>query len=163
MRAARRPSTTLAAVAVAGLVALGLGGCSDDGNDGGTPSPTASDTASVGSSAPTPTPTSEPSESPTATPEPGDDTAEVALTVEGTTVTGSTRIQVAPGQHVRLIVTADRSSELHVHAADPEIDAETEAGSPVTVEFDAHTEPGIYEVEMHDPDLLLLEVEVEPK
>ena len=50
-----------------------------------------------------------------------------------------------------------------MHAADPEIESETVAGSPVTVEFDAPTEPGVYEVELHDPDLLLLEVEVEPK
>ena len=163
MRTARRPSTTLAAVAVSALVALGLGGCSsDDDNDGGTPSATASDSASVASSTPSPTATGDPSETPTATSEPSGDTAEVALTVEGTTVTGSTRIQVAPGQHVRLTVTADRSSELHVHAADPEIESETKAGEPVTVEFDAPGEPGVYEVELHDPDLLLLEVEVEP-
>jgi plastocyanin len=83
------------------------------------------------------------------------------VTVVGKTVTGvPTRITVSPGEKVRLVVTADRTSELHVHAADPEVETHTQEGQPVTVEFDAKKEPGLYEVEMHDPDLLLFQVQV---
>jgi hypothetical protein len=83
------------------------------------------------------------------------------VTVVGKTVTGvPTRITVSPGEKVKLVVTADRTSELHVHAADPELETHTQEGQPVTVEFDAKKEPGLYEVEMHDPDLLLFQVQV---
>ena len=83
------------------------------------------------------------------------------VTVVGKTVTGvPTRITVSPGEKVKLVVTADRTSELHVHAADPEVETHTEKGQPVTVEFDAKKEPGLYEVEMHEPDLLLFQVQV---
>ena len=83
------------------------------------------------------------------------------VTVVGKTVTGvPTRITVSPGEKVKLVVTADRTSELHVHAADPEVETHTQKGQPVTVEFDAKKEPGLYEVEMHDPDLLLFQVQV---
>jgi hypothetical protein len=83
------------------------------------------------------------------------------VTVAGKTVTGvPTRITVSPGEKVKLVVTADRTSELHVHAADPEVETDTKQGQPVTVEFDAKKQPGLYEVEMHDPDLLLFQVQV---
>jgi plastocyanin len=83
------------------------------------------------------------------------------VTVSGKTVSGvPTRVTLAPGEKVTLVVTADRTSELHVHAADPEVETHTQRGQAVTVPFNAKKEPGLYEVEMHDPDLLLFQVQV---
>jgi hypothetical protein len=83
------------------------------------------------------------------------------LTVVGKKVSGvASRVTLSPGEKVRLVVTADRTSELHVHAGDPQIETHTQKGQPVTVEFYVTKQPGLYEVEMHDPDLLLFQVEV---
>jgi plastocyanin len=127
------------AVPALAITALLMAGCSSGGSDSpaGTASPAA---ASISASA------SEPA---------------YTVTVVGKTVSGvPTRITVSPGEKVKLVVTADRTSELHVHAADPELETHTQEGQPVTVEFDAKKEPGLYEVEMHDPDLLLFQVQV---
>jgi hypothetical protein len=83
------------------------------------------------------------------------------VTVVGKKVTGvPNRVTLRAGERVRLIVTADRTSELHVHAGDPEIETHTQKGQPVTVEFTVKKNAGLYEVEMHEPDLLLFQVEV---
>lgn len=132
-RTIRRAGWALPAVVLAALV---LAGCSS-GSSGGS----ASASSSAGSAS-----ASEPT---------------YAVTIVDKTVTGvPSRITVSPGERVRLVVTADRTSELHVHAADPEVETQTKQGEPVTVEFDAKKQPGLYEVEMHDPDLLLMQVQV---
>jgi plastocyanin len=83
------------------------------------------------------------------------------VTVVGKKVTGvPSRLTLKAGEKVRLIVTADRTSELHVHAGDPEVETHTAQGQAVTVEFTVKKQPGLYEVEMHQPDLLLFQVEV---
>jgi plastocyanin len=83
------------------------------------------------------------------------------VTVVGKKITGvPSRVTLSPGEKVRLIVTADRTSVLHVHAGDPEIETHTQQGQAVTVEFSVKKNAGLYEVEMHDPDLLLFQVEV---
>jgi plastocyanin len=125
-----------AALGAVALVALLVAGCSS-GSSGGS----ASATSSAGSAS-----GSEPT---------------YVVTVVGKTVTGvPSRITVSPGEKVRLVVTADRTSELHVHAADPEVETQTKQSEPVSFEFDAKKQPGLYEVEMHDPDLLLMQVQV---
>ncbi len=47
-----------------------------------------------------------------------------------------------------------------MHAADPELDAEVSPGTK-TYTFTVTSQPGVYEVEMHDPDLLLFEIKVQ--
>jgi hypothetical protein len=54
-------------------------------------------------------------------------------------------------------VTADRSSVVHVHVVN--IEKPITAGMPVTIGF-TPTQPGVYEVELHDPDLLLVKLAV---
>ncbi len=58
-----------------------------------------------------------------------------------------------------LTLTTDRSGELHVHAADPELEVEIQPGTE-TYTFTTPSQPGVYEVELHDPDLLLFEIKV---
>jgi len=64
---------------------------------------------------------------------------------------------VTAGCVVRLTVTADRSSEVHVHVVN--LEKPVKAGTPATIQF-SPTQQGVYEVELHDPDLLLVKLAV---
>ena len=67
------------------------------------------------------------------------------------------RIEVPLGSQVRLLVTSDVDDDIHVHGF--EIEEPVEAGRTTTVEFVAD-EAGIFEVETHDTELELLQLEV---
>jgi hypothetical protein len=79
------------------------------------------------------------------------------------TVTGSkvspppSTLDVKAGCEVRLVVTADRTSEVHVHVV--ELEKPITAGQPATIVF-TPSQQGVYEVELHDPDLLLVKLAV---
>ena len=79
------------------------------------------------------------------------------------TVTGSmvspppSTVDVPAGCPVTLTVTADRTSEVHVHVV--ELEKPITAGTPLTLTF-TPTQQGLYEVELHDPDLLLVKLAV---
>jgi hypothetical protein len=80
------------------------------------------------------------------------------ITVRGSDVTPPpSTVDVTAGCVVRLTVTADRSSQVHVHVVD--LEKPITAGTPVTVEL-TPTQQGVYEVELHDPDLLLVKLAV---
>ena len=67
------------------------------------------------------------------------------------------RQEVAQGDTVTLVVTSDEADEVHVHGVD--IEKETKAGEPTTVEFEV-PDAGLYEVETHESGLQLLQLEV---
>ena len=72
--------------------------------------------------------------------------------------TGDTgRVQVAVGTAVTLVVTSDVADEVHVHGYD--IEKELSPGTPATLQFDA-TVPGVFEVELHHADTVLLRLQV---
>jgi len=80
------------------------------------------------------------------------------ITVKGSTVTpapGTTDVKA--GCEVDLTITSDRTSEVHVHVV--EMEKAITAGQPLHVTF-TPTQPGVYEVELHDPDLLLVKLAV---
>ena len=83
-------------------------------------------------------------------------TVEVAVT-NGTVVPKTHRVQVPKGDTVRLVVTTDTDDEVHVHGVD--IEKETTAGKPTTLEFEV-PDAGLYEVETHHSGLQLLQLEV---
>jgi hypothetical protein len=58
---------------------------------------------------------------------------------------------------VHLTVTADRTSQVHVHVLD--LEKPLTAGQPLTIDF-TPTQQGVYAVELHDPDLLLVKLAV---
>jgi plastocyanin len=66
-------------------------------------------------------------------------------------------LDVKAGCEVTLTVTADRTSVVHVHVVD--LEKPITAGQPVTIAF-TPTQQGVYEVELHDPDLLLVKLAV---
>lgn len=69
----------------------------------------------------------------------------------------SGRAQVALGAEVRLTVTSDVASEVHVHGYDET--ADVAPGSPAVIEFTADI-PGIFEVELHAGNTVLVELQV---
>ncbi len=80
------------------------------------------------------------------------------IDVRGNRVTpapGTTEVEA--GCEVTLVITSDRDNELHVHVA--EIEKRVTAGTPLTVTFPV-TETGVYEVELHEPQLLLAKLAV---
>jgi plastocyanin len=67
------------------------------------------------------------------------------------------RQQIAKGDTVKLVVTTDTADEVHVHGVN--IEKETKPGTPITIRFVAK-DAGIYEVETHESNLQLLQLEV---
>jgi hypothetical protein len=83
----------------------------------------------------------------------------ILVRVEDGEVEDGGRVEVRQGSPVRLTVEADVSDEVHVHGYD--LRADVEPGQPATLEFEAHI-PGIFEVELEESHLHLLELEVSP-
>jgi hypothetical protein len=67
------------------------------------------------------------------------------------------RVDVKLGANVRLQVTSDEDDVLHVHGY--EVEEPLEAGHTTTVELTAD-QPGVFEVETHESELLLLQLAV---
>jgi heme/copper-type cytochrome/quinol oxidase subunit 2 len=72
--------------------------------------------------------------------------------------TASRRVKVKLDSQVRLEVTADRAEEVHLHGYDRKVDVEP--GKQATLEFTADT-PGVFEVELEEKGLKLLELQVQ--
>ena len=127
-----RGPTRLAPLALSLVLALGLAACGDDADQPGAPQ-TSSAT---------------------------DDGGSVAVTVsrEGDTFTpNGERVELGVDQTLLLTVTADEAGELHVHST-PEQEIAYEAG---TTEHEITIDrPGVVEVESHEPDSIVLQLEV---
>jgi hypothetical protein len=117
------------------VLATGLTACG--GDDADPPAPTSSSSPSVSSE--------------------GDSVA-VEVTREGDTFTpNGERVEMEVGQTLVLTIDADAAGELHVHST-PEQEVAYEAGTSeheITID-----RPGVVEVESHEPDLVLLQLEV---
>jgi hypothetical protein len=87
----------------------------------------------------------------------GDDVA-LTVTREGDEFTpNGDRVELAVDQTLVLTIDADEAGELHVHST-PEQEIEYEAG---TSEHELTIDrPGVVEVESHQPDIVLLQLEV---
>jgi hypothetical protein len=84
------------------------------------------------------------------------DVRTLQITVTGKKVTPApARVDLASGTRLRLVITVDHDDEVHVHGF--EVEREVTAGKPVTIDLTGG-EPGLYEVETHDPELRLLQV-----
>jgi plastocyanin len=164
----RRLSSATGAVAVA-LLLTGLAACSDGSDEKGSetttsaptagPSSSTTATSSAGSSASAlaSARTTAAASSPTAAAGPAADVV-VKISVRGRDVTPAPgRQTVAAGDRVQLIVTTDTANTLHIHGV--EIEKPTKPGIPLSVEFVAK-DPGVYAVELHEPELLLMQLVV---
>lgn len=84
--------------------------------------------------------------------------AAVTLTREGDSFTpNGERVELGVDQTLVLRIEADEAGELHVHST-PEQDISYDAGTSeheITID-----RPGVVEVESHDPDVIVLQLEV---
>lgn len=97
-------------------------------------------------------PTSEP---PATTAEPGP--LRIKVDVYDGLAQGEPRVVVERGEEVELVVTSDAADEVHLHGYDLKADVTPDAAA--VIRFVANL-PGIYEVELEDAGLLLVELEV---
>ena len=84
--------------------------------------------------------------------------AAVTVTRKGDTFTpNGERVELAVGQTLTLTITSDMAGELHVHST-PEQEIAYDEG---TTEHDITIDrPGVVEVESHEPDMVVLQLEV---
>ncbi|GAA4093172.1 hypothetical protein ACFFOS_24025 [Nocardioides kongjuensis] len=87
-----------------------------------------------------------------------DEVVTVDITVENGEIRPlGDRVEVAAGQPVDLVVTADTAGSLHMHS-DPEQEFAYDVGTktfPITID-----RPGVIEVESHDPPQIIVQLEV---
>ncbi len=144
-----RPKTSSARrlATLALTVALGLGATSC----GGDVEPTGTDETS------TTTPTeSDAAESPTEAAAPAAQVIDITINGDEVVPNGE-RVKASVGEELTLRVTADVPGEIHVHST-PELVLPYGAGTtevPLTIE-----QPGVVEVESHDPALVIVQLEV---
>lgn len=159
-------STVRRAVAIAVAAALLLAGCGDDDatdqpveSAGQVDRPGSDDaTDATDPSASAPSTTDAGSADPADVEGPDIDADRVIeITVVGDTVEGGGRQEVAVGDTVALVITADVTDEVHVHGYD--LYTDLVPGQPATVTFEA-TMPGVWEVELHDAGTVLVELQV---
>jgi predicted small lipoprotein YifL len=109
-------------------------------------------------------------QNPSATDEPTDDSTEeptddattegprqIEITFEGSSAPQVERVQVDTGETIELVITSDAPGELHVHS-DPEQTIDYKAGT--TTASLTIDRPGVVEVERHEPEALVLQLEV---
>lgn len=108
-----------------------------------------------------PTTTEVPEETTTTTtaPPPEPEFMAIDIVFEDGSVAGETRITVPLGEDVVVTVESDVVDHVHLHGYD--IFADVAPGSPGTIEFTADI-PGIFEVELEDSGVRLVELEVTP-
>lgn len=142
-----RPALVLG---VAVLAATVLTGCSGTSTNGASSAPSTS-----AASATTPAASESPS---TPTPSPSETGRTLAVSVTGSTVKPApATVDLPVGQTLTLTVTSDHADEVHAHGF--EVEKEVAAGGTATLVLTAK-DPGVYEVEMHHPALLLLKIAV---
>lgn len=91
-------------------------------------------------------------------PNPASPVVEVNVSVQdGKVAPKPHRVDVTQGATVRLQVTSDVDDVLHVHGFD--VEEPLEAGHTTAVELTAD-QPGLFEVETHETELELLQLEV---
>lgn len=129
---------------------LVLPACGDDDDPAATPEATTTTTSATASEGVDETTT-------TAPPAPEEDETTLEVMVSGSSVTGGGRHRVPLGQTVNLRVTSDQADQVHLHGYDLTVDLE--AGTPAVLTFDA-TIPGVFEAELHDAAIPLVELEV---
>ncbi|MEO6142376.1 MAG: hypothetical protein ABIP19_00195 [Dermatophilaceae bacterium] len=82
----------------------------------------------------------------------------IDITVTGKQVSPKpATVNIAVGETLTIAVTSDHDDELHAHAFD--IERGVKAGQPLEVTIKG-ARPGVYEVELHEPELRLFQVAV---
>lgn len=150
------------------VVLAACGSASDDTTLPPTPTSTASPAAEVPTTVPAPASTTDapttdaPTTTPPSTMPPATTTSQqsghtIGVAYAGGEVTIEGELEIRQGADVIITITSDVADEAHLHGYD--IYAELAPGEPSTIEF-AATRQGIFELELEDARLPLLEIEV---
>ena len=138
------------AAALTAALLLALAGCGDDANDTTAQEPM-----------PTPVVTTEatPSASASASADASaGQTIEINLENGKPTEKVGPTVTVAKGDKLTLVITSDSAQEIHVHGLDTYI--EVPAGETVTKTLTIGLASGSYEVEVHETEILLFNLQV---
>lgn len=84
------------------------------------------------------------------------ETISITVTDDEITPLGE-RFEVEAGEPFLVEITSDRDDALHLHATPEQTWQFTEGTTEVEARID---QPGVYEVELHDPDVVVLQLEV---
>jgi plastocyanin len=163
----QRRHAASAGAAILVLLLTGLSACSSGSDETASATTTSAPTTGPASAPPTGGPTTDAASAlasarstaaeSTAPARPVADTV-LKISVRGRDVTPAPgRQTVSAGDRVQLTITTDTANEVHIHGV--EIEKATKPGVPLTVEFVVQ-DPGIYAVELHKPELLLLQLVV---
>jgi hypothetical protein len=91
-------------------------------------------------------------------PEGTTETATIEITFDGDTVTpNGERVEVGVDQPVDLVVTADAPGEIHVHSEPEQKFSYDEGETTIEMVID---KPGVVEVESHELDVVIVQLEV---
>lgn len=151
--------TMMAAALLAALTLVA--GCGSEDSTSGTPSP--SEITGSASETPSESPSAEASESPSEEPEATSEEPEAAGTVievtlaDGKVTPAGDRVEAVAGEPITFRIDADVAGELHVHSAAGDEIAFQAGTSEHQVVID---QPGVVEVELHDPPLIVVQLEV---
>lgn len=147
-----------ASYAAGAALALTVTACgADDATPGLSPAPSSSAaTSSASSSTSTPALPQSPTTPPPVKDTPAGRVIDVAITGKKVTPAPTT-VDLNVGEKLTLVVTSDHDDELHAHGFD--VEATLKAGAPTTVTLTG-AEPGLYEVETHEPALRLMMIAV---
>jgi len=122
--------------------------------------PTATETTATEPAPPsvsaTPEESETPSEEPEPEPEPEGTVIEMTL-ADGKVTPAGDRVQAEAGEPITFVIDADTGGELHVHST-PESEISFEAG--VSEHEIVVDQPGVVEVELHEPALVVVQLEV---
>ena len=145
-------------VALTLALLLGAGGCGGEQEPAGTGGAVTPSTPDASPASPSTEPTQAPAP-PSAEPTtPGSDVRTLEVVVaDGQVSPPPGQVDLAAGETLRLVITSDSDSEVHAHGF--EVSEAVPADTPTTIELTGDA-PGVYEVELHHPDLLLLQVAV---
>lgn len=128
-------------------VALVLGSCSQTGP--GSPSGPSGSPSAPSASPSAPRPTSTPTTAPA---------RQISISVTGKQVRPAPAlVSIAIGEALTVKVTSDHDDTLHAHGFDIELPVKAGKRLEFTV---TGSQPGVYDVELHDPELRLLRVAV---
>jgi hypothetical protein len=162
---ARATTTTFAAALASALALAGCGGSTETAEPAAPPPPATTEPPATADTGPATTeaettetePETTESEPATTAGEPDEDVHVVILA--GERVSGEDRVEAKQGDHVRIEVAVDAPQELHLHGYDLEQEASPE--KPAVFDFTADLE-GIFELESHLNEAVILELVVEP-
>lgn len=87
------------------------------------------------------------------TPEPG----RIELTFEGNSAPPTERVQIEAGEEIELVIKSDEAGELHVHSDAEETLPYAAGTTTLKLTID---EPGVVDIERHEPEALVLQLEV---